>query len=120
MDNLFLPGIDPDLPWWLVTRPNDQLMRISDGLTISVRKDMYGYRNKLHISHVRPIGKDGGYVILWVPNVGGKIASPSINVSTTKSLEQVAKDILCAVCCLRLNAFTTSPPCLHYCSPSRV
>jgi hypothetical protein len=71
------------------------ITRKSDQLTFGLRKNMYGYDSKTHIFYCRPEDKNGERHTLWEKDdANSKIADPSINVSNTKTAEQVAKDIL--------------------------
>lgn len=69
------------------------ITRTSDGLTLGLRKNMYGNDGKTHIFYCRKPDKDGETHTLWEKDAGGRISDPSINVSNTKSPSEVAKDI---------------------------
>ena len=79
---------------WTVTKDrneNEHLTR-EDGLELWLRIGGYGNEGKAAIHFSRPIGRDGRAPTLWAKG-GATIHNPSINVSLTKSPEQIAKDI---------------------------
>ena len=80
---------------WTVTtdRNNNQHLTRVDGLQFWLRIGGYGNEGKAAIHFDRPLGRDGRSPSLWAKN-GGTIHNPSINVSITKSPEQIAKDIV--------------------------
>jgi hypothetical protein len=87
--------IDPSNFSWTVTKDrneNEHLTR-SDGLQFWLRIGGYGNEGKAAIHFDRPLGRDGRSPLLW-PKGGGQIGNPSINVSLTKSVTQIAKDIV--------------------------
>jgi hypothetical protein len=80
---------------WTVTKDrneNEHLTR-EDGLQFWLRIGGYGNEGKAAIHFDRPLGRDGRSPSLWAKG-GGQIGNPSINVSLTKSPEQIAKDIV--------------------------
>lgn len=80
---------------WTVTKDrneNEHLTR-EDGLQFWLRIGGYGNEGKAAIHLDRPLGRDGRSPSLWAKG-GGQIGNPSINVSITKSPEQIAKDIV--------------------------
>lgn len=66
----------------------------ADGLEIYAIANGYGNKGKVKFCHHRP-EHERRYLELWEDpaNGGGKIASPSINCTLTKSPEQMAADI---------------------------
>lgn len=73
---------------------NDEIAR-EDGLTFWFRVGGYGNEGKVCVHFDRPIGHDGRAPTLWMKSPGtGQISNPSINLSLTKSPEQMAKDIV--------------------------
>jgi hypothetical protein len=82
---------------WTVTKDrhdNEHLTR-DDGLQFWIRIGGYGNEGKACIHFDRPLGRDGRAPTLWMKSPGtGQISNPSINVSLTKSPEQIAKDIV--------------------------
>jgi len=82
---------------WSVTKDrndNEHLTR-EDGLQFWLRIGGYGNEGKAAIHFDRPLGRDGRSPTLWAKSPAtGQIGNTSINVSLTKTPEQVAKDIV--------------------------
>ena len=80
---------------WAVTTDknnNQHLTRVADGLQFWLRSGGYGNEGKACIRFDRPLGRDGRSPTLY--DAGAQIGNPFINVSLTKSDEQIAKDIV--------------------------
>lgn len=82
--------------WSVVAdKHGNKLLGRSDGLQFWIREGGYGNGGKAAIHFSRPEGRDGRSPTLWAKSPAtGQIHNPSINVSLTKSPEQVAKDIV--------------------------
>ena len=63
-------------------------------LSLYLSNGGYQLKDRISISHDRPRHRDGSYVELWEKNSSGKIVTPSIKVTETKSPTQIAKDIV--------------------------
>lgn len=84
-----LPGLWVIKPFNVEDSNRGELTR-EDGLVLHFSINQYGLKGKMTISLSRPCYK-GGWVEVWEEH--NKIHDPSINVSDTKSPEQIARDI---------------------------
>ncbi len=80
---------------WVGVLHDDQLNRLSDKLRLSFSVDSYDHRGQIHIYYDGSgVAYPEWYVTVYDPVTHDKVSYPSINVSMTKTGEQIAKDIV--------------------------
>lgn len=65
----------------------------ADGLALYLVAGGYGKAGRITVTHSRPRDARGQWVELWADKGGGRLPSPEITVSQTKSAEAIAADI---------------------------
>ena len=73
---------------------NTSIDETRSGLSLWFRVGGYGNGGMITVSYSRPRDSKGSYVEVYHPMGGGRIASPSIRVSASKTPEVIAKDIV--------------------------